>query len=325
MAAVYGNIQSKDDYTHAPGPEGNFNESMYFNFFDQDSGTGGFLRCGNRANEGYAEVTLCLFLPTGEVLFNYHRPKISSNDAMDAGGMRFEVLEPLVKHRTTYEGSAVFLKDPTQMADPRLAFRENPRKQVSLDLIQEAVGPVYGSAGRPEAEPAADEEREFARAHYEQHMRSQGTLTIDGETTEIEGTWLRDHSWGPRSWQAIHSYRWLTCTFGDDFRIMVSEISPQEGVRHQNGVVIRGETFERIRSVDIETEFVQDTPYHKRISANLGLESGERLVLEGTVKGFIPLRNQRAGKLTHIGEGMTEYRCGDRTALGISEYLDQIR
>ena len=27
---------------------------------------------------------------------------------------------------------------------------------------------------------------------------------------------------------------------------------------------------------------------------------------------------------THIGEGMTEYHCLGRTALGISEYLDQV-
>ncbi len=43
------------------------------------------------------------------------------------------------------------------------------------------------------------------------------------------------------------------------------------------------------------------------------------------MKGFIPLRNRRAGMVTHIGEGMTEYRCEGRTGLGISEYLDQIQ
>ena len=322
MVPVYGNIQPKDDYTHPLGTEENFNESMYFNFFDQSRGYGGFLRIGNRANEGYAEVTLCLFLPGSEVLFNYQRPRITGNDAMDAGGMRFEVLEPLAKHRTVYEGGAVFLQEPAQMADPGRAFRENPHKRVSLDLVHEAVGPVYGSAGA--GRTVENPDREFARAHYEQHMRARGTLTIDGQTTEIDGTGLRDHSWGPRYWQAIHSYRWLTCTFGPDFGIVVSEVSPQEGVRNQSGVVVRGEGLERIRTVDIDTEFVPGTPYHQRLTANLGLESGERLTLEGQVKGFIPLRNRRAGMVTHIGEGMTEYRCGDRVALGISEYLDQI-
>jgi hypothetical protein len=41
--------------------------------------------------------------------------------------------------------------------------------------------------------------------------------------------------------------------------------------------------------------------------------------------GYAPLRNRRAGHVTHIGEGMTEYRCGGLVGLGISEFLDQVR
>ena len=76
---VYGDVKPSDDSTHPLGPEKNFNESMYFNFFacpepgrrDVARGQGGFLRVGNRANEGYAEVTLVLYQPDGTVLFNW--------------------------------------------------------------------------------------------------------------------------------------------------------------------------------------------------------------------------------------------------------------
>lgn len=323
MVSVYGNIQAKDEYTHPLGPESNFNESMYFNFFDRAAGRGGFMRIGNRANERYAEVTLCLYLPGGGVLFNYRRPEIPNNDAFDGGGMRFEVIEPLVKHRTLYEGTAVFLDEPSQMADPGRAFRENPHKPVSIDLVHEAIGPVYG-ASRGQRE-VADPEKEFASAHYEQHMQVGGSLVIDGERTEIDGLGLRDHSWGPRYWQALKYYRWLTCAFSPDFGLMVSEISPDGASRVQSGVVVRGESLTRINSVEIETEYVPGTVQHAGMTARLGLENGERLIVEGRVKGFIPLRNRRAGMVTHIGEGMTEYRCDGRVGLGISEYLDQIQ
>ena len=324
MVAVFGNVKEQDDYTHTTGPEENFNESMYFNFFDHGRGRGGFVRIGNRANEGYAEVTVCIYLPTGEVLFNYQRPRIESNDAMDAAGMRFEVLEPLAKHRTTYEGGVVFLTEPGQMADPSVAFRQNPHKKVSLEIFHEAVGPVYGTAG---SQPAADEDPEqgFARAHYEQHMRTHGTITIDGETLEIDGSGLRDHSWGPRHWSAIHSYRWLTCSFGPDFGIMVSEVSPSADVHNRRGVVVRGESLTAIRGFDLESEFDEGSRAHKRMTAKLQLEGGDELTLEGEVKSYIPLRNRRGQMVTHIGEGMTEYRCDGRVALGISEYLDQVQ
>ncbi len=321
QAPVYGDIKPQDDYTHPLGTEKNFNDSMYFNFFDNAKGLGGFLRCGNRANERYAEVTLCLYLPSGEVLFNYKRPEITHNDAFDAGGMRFETIEPLVRLRTTYEGSAVFLTKPEQMSDPGQAFRENPHKKVSIDLTHEGVGPVYGSSGADRV--IEDPEKEFARAHYEQHMKITGTVSIDGEKHEIDAYGLRDHSWGPRYWQNIHSYRWLTCSFGPELNIMVSEIRRTPEERTQGGVVIRDGRVSRVTSVDIDSAY-DPAPYHRGMKATLVLEDGDTVTVAGTVRGFIPLRNRRDGQVTHIGEGMTEYRCLGHTGLGISEYLDQI-
>ena len=47
---IYGNLKPEDDFTHELGPEENFNESVYFNFFDPVQNRGGFVRMGNRAN-----------------------------------------------------------------------------------------------------------------------------------------------------------------------------------------------------------------------------------------------------------------------------------
>ena len=56
----------------------------------------------------------------------------------------------------------------------------------------------------------------------------------------------------------------------------------------------------------------------------LETREGENLVIQGEVMGFIPLRNRRQGMVTHIGEGMTRWRCGDRVGYGLSEYLRQV-
>ena len=74
MAKILGNLVPEDDYTHELGPESNFNEIMYFNFFDPDQGSGEFLRIGNRANEGSAERTVTVYLAGGRVLFTRRRP-----------------------------------------------------------------------------------------------------------------------------------------------------------------------------------------------------------------------------------------------------------
>jgi hypothetical protein len=323
MVAILGDITEQDDFTHALGPEPNFNESMYFNFFDRARKSGGFVRLGNRANEGRAEMTVTLYLPDGSVLFQYGRPQIENNDAMDAGGMRFEVIEPMQKLRTVYNGEAVHLSEPAQMADPSAAFRNNPHRRVTVDLVHEAAGPAYGSSGANHK--VVDPEKEFAKAHYEQHMRVHGTITVDGTEYPIDGLGLRDHSWGPRYWQAIHSYRWLTINFAPDYGMMVSTVwrTPEE--RTQGGVVYRGDKMDRIVGVDIDTDFEDNGLFHRNLVAHVKLDTGEALDVSGKVMGFIPLRNRRDGMVTHVGEGMTEYRCGDAVGYGLSEYLDQVR
>ena len=65
MAKIVGNLTPEDDYTHPLGEEENFNESVYFNFFDRAQNRGGFVRIGNRANEGYAEMTVIVWNPDG--------------------------------------------------------------------------------------------------------------------------------------------------------------------------------------------------------------------------------------------------------------------
>jgi hypothetical protein len=82
--------------------------------------------------------------------------------------------------------------------------------------------------------------------------------------------------------------------------------------------------MEQITGVDIETKFADNGLYHESLVAHLTLGSGEKLDVTGKVMGFIPLRNRREGMTTHVGEGMTEFRCGDHVGYGLSEYLDQV-
>ena len=319
MVTIIGNVKPEDDYTHPLGPEENFNESVYFNFFDREKQMGGFLRIGNRANEGHAEMTVIVYQPDGSALFNYKRPQISSNDGWDAGGLKVEVLVPGEKIRTTFEGTVVYLADPREMREPSVAFKENPHKKIKLDLLHEGVGAIYGHVADPNAEGA---QSDFARAHYEQHMRVTGTLQVeDGPVLEIRGHGLRDHSWGPRYWQSTPSYRWITGNFGDDLGMVVSIVGDRGG-----GVFHRGsDEIIQIKNVELETSYEGNTNYHSGLKAKLTLADGKTHLLEGVVKGFIPLRNRRAGMFTHIGEGMTEYtRDGERKGYGLSEYLDQV-
>ncbi len=323
MATIIGNLSPEDDFLHPLGPESNFNESMYFNFFDPDQSIGGFVRLGNRANEGQAEMTVCLFLPDGRVLFTFKRAQIANNDAFDAGGLRFEVLEPTELLRTVYEGRVIELDDSRSLSDPRQAFEQSPRRRIALDLRHRACGPMYGSS-HDRRESGRSAEQQFARAHYEQHMQVSGAIDLEGERVEIEGFGLRDHSWGPRYWQAIEGYEWLTMNFGPDLGAMVSVIRVAGAEPRHGGVIVRDGELTRVERAVIEAEYEDNGLYPRSLVAKVETRDGETLEIHGTVVGFIPLRNRREGMTTHIGEGMTEWRLGDRVGYGLSEFLRQV-
>jgi hypothetical protein len=193
---------------------------------------------------------------------------------------------------------------------------------VELDLEIAGVGPMFGGE-RPGAEPR-EGEMEFARGHYEQHHRATGRIAIDGEAVAFDGLGLRDHSWGPRSWQAPLYYRWLTANFGEDFGFAATWIASRDGGVFKGGFVHRGPRQVRLRDLELETDWTGEARFHHRIRARLACEGDESLEVAGRVLSLIPLRNRRGGGTTRISEGLTEWTCQGRTGYGLSEYLDQI-
>lgn len=323
-------LDPQDEYCHEPEPVKNYNESMYFNAFDPKQKVGGWFRLGNRPNEGYAEMTICLYLPDGRVAFMYKKPEIANNDRMAAGGLEFEILEPLKSQRVTYKGKALVMSEPGQMIDPSNAFRSNEQQEVAINLTYTGISPVTGgeTVNLDGSQIQMDGEKSFGRAHYEQHMSVDGEITVGDETWNLKGFGLRDKSWGPRYWQAIRWYRWLPMSFGDDFGMMITVASGEEGSMRASGMVLEDGVYHSITEATIETDWDGDH-YQKALRATCKAENGKSYEIEANVMSLIPLRNRRQspdGEWLHtrITEGMTEYRCNGRVGYGLSEYLDQL-
>ncbi len=326
-------LEPSDEYMH-PGPEPTFNESMYFNLFDPAVGLGGFVRLGNRPNEGHAEMTVCLYLPERPMAFMFQRPEIADNERFDAGGASFEVVTPFEEIKVAYEGKVVLLDEPIDMADPRRAFTENPYGTATVDLTYRGVSRPFG--GEPEESHERPGE-EFAKGHYEQLVRAEGTIRVDDRSWEVDGFGLRDHSWGPRTWQAPWYYRWLTMNFPDGTGMMLSRIARPDGPGTRGGFLWDGEGLHVVRDVHLETDWTEGDRYHSTVRATFttardGNDDGIAGAVTGEVLDLIPLRNRRDGRITRISEGMTRWTLdralgADPTATvghGLSEYLDQI-
>jgi hypothetical protein len=319
----------EDDYMHPLEAAVNFNESMYFNVFDRANGLGGWFRLANRPNEGRGEMTCCVYLPDGRIGFMFARPERRDNEALDGAGMKFTVVEPHKRLDVSYRGKLCVLADPQDMMDPARAFRDNPTVAAEVALRFEGVSPVFGGEpvnadGSPIEQKA---EESFARGHTEQHTRGTGSIRVGDESFVVSGLGLRDHSWGPRYWQAIHWYRWLTMNFSEDFAMMVSITCRPDELPRAGGMVLRDGKYVMIRDARIET--VYDANRCQQ-SLRVRAQADDRNYdVTGRVMSLIPLRNRRRTAdgedlVTRIVEGMTEFHCDGFTGYGLSEYLDQL-
>jgi hypothetical protein len=145
-APIIGDLTADDELMHPATADRSFNESMMFNFFDHSQRLGGFVRIGSRVNERHAEVTLCIFMPAGDVLMQWAKPAIDTNTRFHAAGMSFRVHEPLRRLEVAYTGPAVRIADPLQTRNSGRALRENPTVLVVLQLEVTNTGPMIGSA-----------------------------------------------------------------------------------------------------------------------------------------------------------------------------------
>jgi hypothetical protein len=322
-------LEPHDEYLHELGPEPNFNESMYFNVVDPAQKLGGFFRLGNRANERLAEMTLCLYLPDGRVAFMFSRPSISGNDAFDAGGMRFEVLDPFRSLQVGYDGPALLLEDPWVLCDPGRAFRQAPRADTRVELSFTGRSTPFGGEPEEASQASAPHDEQFARGHYEQLVEASGTVEVGELAWAVHGFGLRDHSWGPRSWQAPWYYRWLTGNFGAAMGFMGSHVASRHGGGVRSGFVWEGGRLHLCDHVRLRT--TREGPERTHRDLELELRSGgRRWLVAGSVLNLVPLRNRRTTGdgttlVTRICEGLTRWRLEDGTeGFGLSEYLDQL-
>jgi len=116
-------MRPEDEYMHAPDAVSSFNESVYMNGFDFKQRVGGWMRLGNRVNEGRAELSVCLYLPDGRIACQFQRPGISHNDAFDAGGLSYDVVEPLSQTRMQYDGEVIIVENPDDLREPQNSSR----------------------------------------------------------------------------------------------------------------------------------------------------------------------------------------------------------
>ena len=145
-------------------------------------------------------------------------------------------MTPFEELRVDYAGKVVLLDEPEQMANPKQAFTDNPYAECEVHLTFTGQGRPSMFGGEPDT-PHETPGEEFAKGHYEQLVAATGTIRVGEREWEINGHGLRDHSWGPRFWQAPWYYRWLTANVDRDFGFMASRVAKKDAPGTRGGFV----------------------------------------------------------------------------------------
>lgn len=327
MATPGMRLDPSDELPHEPDAAESFNESVYANAFDSVERVGGWMRLGNRVNEGYAELSVCIYLPDGRVACQFQRPPIETNDAFDAGGLRYEVGAPFERVSMAYDGELLVLDDPAAMRDPAAAFASAPRARGAVRWELEAVSPPHGGEPTtPEAEGRTLYGVDFSRGHFNQHVAASGSIEVGDQSWAIDGFGWRDHSWGPRYWQRIWAYRLFLGNCGRDRGFMLLRNMQQEGGSKRLGVLLVDGAYEEVLDLDVVTRWSDDDDPR---GATLAVRTARRsAVIEARVIALVPLRNRRrAGDevlVSRVAEGFTEFAWDGRIGYGMAEYIERL-
>jgi hypothetical protein len=318
-------MRPEDELMHQPDSSVNFNESVYTNGFNTDGQVGGWMRLGNRVNEGYAELSVCLYLPDGRIACQFLRPPITANDKFDAGGLSYTVIEPFRKVSMTFDGELIIVDDPDKLRDPPSLFATGPRVKGYVSWVHEAEVDIHG--GQPMNDSVQTMYgRDFSLGHFNQHGRVRGEIRVGDESWPIDGRGWRDHSWGPRYWQVIYFYRLFIANFPNGDGFMLLKITDKQGKVRREGVLLVDGKYEDILDMDVITEWT-DKQDPKKVQ--LGVMTANRKVrIDAEILTLAPLRNRRKADgetlVSRISEGYTRFTWGDQVGYGMTEYIERI-
>ncbi len=318
-------LEKIDELPHQPTKEINFNESVYVNGWDAGKKYGGWMRIGNRVNEGYAEMQLCFYLPDGKIACQFLKPPISSNEKFNANGLEYEVVEPFEQVAMKYNGPMFVIEDPDHLREPRKLFQDSETVDANISFQLTGNSPLYG--GEP-----IDEKNEtmygrnFSLGHFFQHTITKGKVAIGKNQFTLDGYGWRDHSWGPRYWTNIFCYRLLIANFGADRGFTLLKLMEKNGGIRASGVLLVDNQYEPITDLEVTTDW-NDKFDPVQIAVDVQTEHRSAR-LEGKILTLAPLRNRRkAGDIylmSRIAEGFTEWSWEGKKGIGISEYIERL-
>jgi len=182
-----------------------YNDSVYFYGRGED-GLGVAIRLAIRT-DATPEVWMSVKLP-GQPIAAVAGGPFAEGEGFCAGPLKLEVVVPGTTWRLTYNGE---LERAGEMIDAQVELTFEGHSE----LVDFAKGVAPADLAEALAERTWDRDffqklGEIRTTHYEQAGTLKGTVTLDGERTEVSMQSMRDHSFGQRVWSQWRRHIWFS-------------------------------------------------------------------------------------------------------------------
>lgn len=202
-------LSPSDEMPHPPGDDPRWSENWLTYAWCPEQSIGIYFHvCRRPGGIGVYEETFNVYLPGGRFLTTRGFAPIRDDKGPEVAGVSFHCDEPFRRWTKQFRGAARLVTADELWAGP---LTDGPAVDVDFEMTIEAMSPPFDYG-------AEKLEQSWGTGHYEQHHEVTGRLTYGGNTIELRGTGLRDHSWGPRDWSGIGETTWFHGQFPDSGR-----------------------------------------------------------------------------------------------------------
>jgi len=207
-------------------------ESVFLAWYDAKKGIGGIHRIGIETNQGVSNMWCGVFRE---------------------GGARFRLNQDQVPLEHYPEGKG-FICGPQRLFHDDSAVRwqlDTPDCEVELEVVDHATGDLWTGASDSVASVATT-------GHYHFHCAVKGRVRLGNEEFEVSAHGWRDHSWGPRHWDAILHHRCFSGFFEEGVSADFGSLLDAKGALSRYGTIVRDGKMEVVEDYSFTVSIDDD-------------------------------------------------------------------
>lgn|GEM_PF-6342705 len=316
-------LVDRDELPHEAEPVTNWSENYLTYFWSPATNAGAYFHlCRLPGELARWDEIMYVALPDGRWLVSRSTAPQRDVNGVEINGIRWTCDVPFERWTKRFQGGAhlVTLGELEAGALP-------DGEHVAVELAVTATGM---SATYDWGTPRLDQS--WAIGHYEQHIEVTGTLRYGDQILEIDGTGLRDHSWGPRDYTKLGSSTWIQGQFPESGRCFmvarVTGVPPKPELVHALTVDRNGRQEATVSELQIARRFEDaDDGYEFELVGEDGTKSTVRAaILRSTRCSFHGAAqlvlgiDRRAPAHHHYVDAFTRFEWGGEVGYGVTEY-----